>query len=127
MTLLLLVADDLMVSSRIELVAKHLGYELLSVRTPAAFEAGVERDPQLILLGTHATRLDWVALLQSLKARASAPPVLVFGPHADAETRRRAREAGATRWIANSRLAEALPSIIEAMISGAPVASELED
>jgi hypothetical protein len=38
--------------------------------------------------------------------------VLAFGPHMDADQRSRARAAGVTKWVPNSRMATDLPELI---------------
>jgi hypothetical protein len=40
-------------------------------------------------------------------------PVIAFGSHVDLETQAEARKAGATRVIANSKLAADLPGIVQ--------------
>jgi DNA-binding response OmpR family regulator len=111
----LLVADDLMVASRIEATARHLGFDVRQAGTPDAFWAAVADRPALVLLGTERTRLDWETLLTELHARPDPPPVLAFGPHLDAAQRTRARAAGVTKWVPNSRLATELPTLIETL------------
>jgi hypothetical protein len=101
-----------MVASRVEGVARHLGFGLRQVRSPEQFWSGVSDQPALVLLSTQHTRLDWEALLADLHARPDAPPVLAFGPHMDAEQRGRAKAAGVTKWVPNSRLATDLPQLI---------------
>jgi hypothetical protein len=43
-------------------------------------------------------------------------PVIAFGSHVDLETQAEARKAGATRVIANSKLAMDLPGAVERAI-----------
>ena len=109
---LLLLVDDLMAGSRIEVAARHLGYEVRYARSVDQFRAGIDDRPALVLLGTHHTRLPWETLLTDLRGHGDAPPVLAFGSHMDTATRQRARQAGVTRWVANSKLASELPSLI---------------
>ena len=118
---LLLVADDLMVASRVEGAARHLGFSLRQARTPEQFWQSVEEQPALVLLSTQHTRLDWEALLKDLATRPLPPPVLAFGPHMDADQRGRARAAGVTKWVPNSRIATDLPQLIEALAKGPEV------
>ena len=101
-----------MVASRVEGVAGHLGFGLRQVRSADQFWLAVSDQPALVLLSTQHTRLDWEALLSELHARPHPPPVLAFGPHMDAEQRGRAKAAGVTRWVPNSRLATDLPQLI---------------
>jgi DNA-binding response OmpR family regulator len=107
-----LVADDLMVASRVEGVARHLGFVVRQVRSPEQFWQSVDEQPALVLLSTQHTRLDWETLLSDLHTRPDAPPVLAFGPHMDADQRARARAAGVTKWVPNSRMATDLPDLI---------------
>jgi CheY-like chemotaxis protein len=101
-----------MVASRVEGVARHLGFGLRQVRSPEQFWQSVEEGPALVLLSTQHTRLDWETLLRELAQTSDPPPVLAFGPHMDAEQRGRARAAGVTRWVPNSRMATDLPDLI---------------
>jgi len=52
---------------------------------------------------------DWVHAIEA--ARSHNVDVVAFGPHMDAESRRKAKEAGASRVIANSNLERDLPII----------------
>ncbi len=112
MPFLLLALDDLMTGSRLEVAATHLGYETRYARSAQEFRAGVAAGPALVLLATHQTRLPWESLLAEMREQPDRPPVLAFGSHVDAETRQRARRAGATRWVANSRIAADLPGLL---------------
>ncbi len=115
MAFLLLALDDLMAASRIESTARHLGYAVRYARTPEEFDAVVAEGPALILMATHQTRVPWEALLLRIRGQKDAPPVLAFGSHVDLETRQRAKRAGATRWVANSRIAADLAGLIREM------------
>ena len=75
----------------------------------------VSDQPALVLLSTQHTRLDWESLLGELHALPDPPPVLAFGPHMDADQRGRARAAGVTRWVPNSRMATDLPGLIQSL------------
>lgn len=122
---LLLMVDDLMVASRLEATARHLGYAVRSAHSTSDFWAAIEAGPSLVLLGTHATRLPWRELLATLRERPLAAPVLAFGSHQDAATRADARQAGVTRWVPNSRLVTELPALIHALATGpAPLQPE---
>ena len=101
-----------MVASRVEGVARHLGYGLRQARSVEQFWQAIGDQPSLVLLSTQHTRLDWETLLADLHAQPEAPPVLAFGPHMDADQRGRARAAGVTKWVPNSRLATDLPALI---------------
>jgi hypothetical protein len=109
----LVVADDLMVRSRIEAAASP-GVELYFSRNLADFEAALTPLPDLVLVGLAATRQPWADLIRLARSRATAGElrILAFGPHLDLELRARALAAGAERVLANSALMLALPSIL---------------
>jgi hypothetical protein len=109
----LVVADDLMVRSRIEAAAGP-AVELRFSRNLADFEAALTPLPDLLLVGLAATRQPWADLIQLARSRAAAGQlrILAFGPHLDLELRARALAAGAERVLANSALMLALPSIL---------------
>lgn len=109
-----------MAASRIETTARHLGYAVRAARTVDQFWAGIADHPDLVLLATQQARLPWENLLRELAQRPDAPPVLAFGSHIDAATRARAKAAGATRWVANSRIAQDLPGLIQQMLGTKP-------
>jgi hypothetical protein len=101
-----------MVASRVDGVARHLGFVLRQARSVDQFWAAISDQPALVLLSTQHTRLDWEALLSDLHARPDPPPVRAFGPHMDADQRGRARAAGVTKWVPNSRIATDLVELI---------------
>ena len=101
-----------MVASRVEGVAGHLGFSLRQARNPEQFWQSVDQGPALVLLSTQHTRLDWETLLRELGQKPDPPPVLAFGPHMDADQRGRARAAGVTKWVPNSRMATDLAQLI---------------
>ena len=109
----LVVADDLMVRSRIEAAAPS-NVELYFSRNPTDFEAALTPLPDLLLVGLAATRQPWADLIQLARSRAGTAElrIVTFGPHMDLELRSRALAAGAERVLANSALMLALPSIL---------------
>jgi hypothetical protein len=58
-------------------------------------------------------------------ARAVGLPVIAYGSHVDTETMTQARAAGATRDIANSKLAADLPAIVAQTLQRAARVSDL--
>jgi len=106
-------AEDLMVRSRIEAAAPAEA-ALVFPGSRSEFEAQLDPPPDLILVGLTATRLPWADLIQVARGHPTAQnvTVLAFGPHKDLELRARALEAGATRVIANSALMIALPELL---------------
>ena len=88
---------------------QHAGYEVQTARTVADFTRRLAEDaPALALINTAIVGVDWRAAIAA--ARAAQIPVIAFGSHVDLETQQQARQAGATRVIANSKLATDLPT-----------------
>ena len=100
-----LFSPDLMFLVRLQNMARAAGYVPRSLRSG---EALGEADVLVInLAGTKG----WESL--AAKAAGMSVPVIAFGPHMDAESRRLAKEAGAMRVLANSNLERDLPRILQ--------------
>jgi DNA-binding response OmpR family regulator len=99
----LVVADDLIWSTRLADAFRHAGAEPRPVRTLALLEAGLANaDGCLVDLTSRA--YDGVAAIAA--ASQAGLPVIAVGQHDDAALRRTAREAGAARVFAYRRLFE---------------------
>jgi DNA-binding NarL/FixJ family response regulator len=73
--------------------------------------------PILILIDLGGRGLDLAEAVRSAKA-AGSRLVVAYGPHKDVAARRRALDAGCDRWLPNSKLFEALPSLLLATERG---------
>src|SRR5580765_2071918 len=114
----LLLDNDLFFVAKISATLKHAGYATRTARTLDAFTQGLADKPDIALVNTAARGVDWQAGIAA--AREAAVPAIAFGSHVDLETQAEARKAGATRIIANSKLATDLPGIVErALLAGA--------
>ncbi len=108
----LLLDTDLFFSVKITDTLKHAGYTTATVRAEADFaRALAERPPVVALVNAAARGVDFRRAIQL--ARDADVPIIAFGSHVDLRTREEARQAGATRVIANSRLAGDLPGVLE--------------
>ena len=107
----LLLDNDLFFVAKISATLKHAGCTTRTARTLDAFSQGLADKPDIALVNTAARGVDWRAGIMA--AREAGVPVIAFGSHVDLETQAEAREAGATRVIANSKLATDLPGIVE--------------
>ena len=107
----LLLDNDLFFVAKISATLKHAGYMTRTARTLDAFMQGLADKPDIALVNTAARGVDWRAGIAA--AREAGVPVIAFGSHVDLETQAEARKAGATRVIANSKLATDLPGIVE--------------
>ena len=89
--------------------------ELLSGRGAALFEQLTTAQPVLLIFDLNNPAIpwsDWIAALNTSPATRRIP-ILCFGSHVEAETMQRARAAGADGVVARSRLAAALPELIQ--------------
>ena len=100
----LLFCTDLMFAVQLQNMARKTGYRVANARPGAALPGA---DVMVVDLGSRG---DWEAAVREVAAR--GVPVIAFGPHMDAEGRKRAKAAGATRVLANSNLARDLPRIL---------------
>ena len=109
--------NDLFFAVKITDTLKRAGFQTRVSRTAAEFrELLLGGGYALALVNTAARGVDWRAGVAA--AREAGVPAIAYGPHVDLDTQTAARAAGATRVIANSRLAE-LPAIIERVIARA--------
>ena len=120
---LLLLDTDLFFVVKIRTTLQHAGYEVRTARALADFRRRLVEDaPTLALINTAIAHVDWRAAIAA--AREQAIPVIAFGSHVDLETQRAARQAGATRVIANSKLAADLPGIVAQTLQAHPPSSD---
>ena len=99
----LLYCSDLMFGVQLQNMARAAGLRCLTARPNAPLpDAGM-------MVVDVASRGDWEGAIREAAAR--GVKVVAFGPHMDAEGRRRAKEAGASRVLANSNMARDLPVI----------------
>lgn len=100
----LLYCTDLMFGVQLQNMARKTGYRFTNARPGAPL---AEADVMVVDLGSRG---DWEGAIREASAR--GVPVIAFGPHMDAEGRKRAKAAGANRVLANSNLARDLPRIL---------------
>jgi DNA-binding NtrC family response regulator len=107
----LLLDPDLFFVTKITATLRSAGYETRTARDVTAF-AGLlaELAPVVALVNLAGRGIDWHAAVQA--ARAAHVPIIAYGPHVDVALHAAARAAGATRVIANAKLATDLPEIV---------------
>ena len=103
--LALLLCDDLMFAVQLQSMARAAGFRPVSLRS------GQELPPGDVLIVNLANKTPWEPAIQQAATRST--PVIAFGPHVQAELRRRAKELGAHRVLANSYLARDLPGVLQ--------------
>ena len=107
----LLLDNDLFFSVKVTDTLKRAGYTTRTARRLEEFTRWLVDEPPSVALVNTATRgVDWEGAIRA--AHAAGIPVVAFGSHVDLPTQEAARQAGATRVIANSKLATDLPAIV---------------
>jgi len=101
----LLICTDLLFGSELQAISRKAGY------SPVTLRPGSELPSGDILVVDLAARGDWETAIRAAVARNT--PVVAFGPHIDTESRRKAKEAGASRVLSNGNLARDLPNILK--------------
>ncbi len=100
----LLFCTDLFFGVQLQKMAKAAGFRPVNLRP------GAPLPPARVLVADLGSRGDWEEALRMAVAQGTV--AVAFGPHMETEARRRAKEAGASRVLANSNLARDLPGIL---------------
>ncbi|CAA9581791.1 MAG: hypothetical protein AVDCRST_MAG88-3430 [uncultured Thermomicrobiales bacterium] len=115
-TRIVAVVRDLFFAARIGATLRPLGYRVDVVHTAPALRAATrEEAPALVIVDLAHKAIDPPGLIAALKGEPAtgALPVLAFGSHLDHAARDAAKAAGADRVVANSKLTEDLPALVE--------------
>jgi hypothetical protein len=107
-------APDLMVATRLRDVVQAQGGRPIMVDTPEAFVAAMDRYFPVFALVDLSTPGDWQGALARSKLRPHTRqiPIYAFGSHVDGETLKAARQAGADHAWARSRMMAELASVV---------------
>ncbi|MBC8142610.1 MAG: response regulator [Armatimonadetes bacterium] len=118
--ILLLVADDLLMGSRVREGAKPSGFTVTVVGSEAAAKAALSGSPApvAVLVALTVRRVDPFALIRFVKATYPAIPVLAFAGHVERELHEKARQSGADLVTANSSVAMHLPALLTRLLRG---------
>jgi CheY-like chemotaxis protein len=120
--LVLALAPDLLLASRIEQALAPLGYAVECVADAATLLARARAArPALVLVDLAARGTDPLGAIAALKGddELATVPVVAFGPHREAERLAAARAAGADRAVSNGRLVADLPGLVGQVGGGA--------
>lgn len=96
-----------MFETRIVDTARTVGYGVVTAREEMPLAS-------LAIVGLENNR-DWQSVVEL--ARLHSVPVLAFGRHTSAELLHQGREAGCTRVVVNSDIAENLPKLLNEMLN----------
>ena len=127
-TSVLLVNDDLFLSTRILSVLKQLGIATTYATSLSQARESLEScRPGLVMINLNSTRLGGVQAITELKSFGSAR-ILAFINHTRIpEIKSAAITAGAERIVANSAISMRLPYILRSMMRLEPPAPEDEE
>jgi hypothetical protein len=113
-----LVDSDLFFVVKVTETLKHAGYRTRVARNEGEFARALAGErPRIALVNTAARGVDYARIIAV--ARAAGVPIIAYGSHVDLATQERARAAGATRVIANSKLASDLLGIVARTLASA--------
>ncbi len=102
MTKILMLVPDLMFATRIDDVAKYLGYRVAALNPGDDFAAVITREsPRLIIVSLDAD--EWAHAVRAGKDFGAR--VLAFGSHKNVEVMQAAKRAGCDEVVARSRMA----------------------
>lgn len=112
---LILVADDLFFSSKIESAAKSLGAELVKVKNREELRGRIERTPpDLVIMDLASKTIDMERAFAEIRRLAGGEGVFCVGylPHVERELADRFREKGVDLVIARSRFSREMREIL---------------
>lgn len=133
---------DLMFSSKLTAVAKHLNYRLELIeqasqvapeeepelkhrpgepvggRKGSLFEWLVERQPALIIFDLENEAIPWLSWMPTMKSSPSTRriPILAYASHVNTEAFTKAQGCGVDQVVARSRFSSALPDLLQEMV-----------
>ena len=112
MSLVAIVARDLIIATRIGEAAAAAGHEVVRVDDPA--ELPPASDVAVAFADWGSREPGWGEALTAWIAGATdaAPRLVVFGPHTDLEAHRAARSAGIGPMVARSKLVASLADFL---------------
>mgnify|MGYP005854407423 CR=1 FL=1 len=119
--MILSLAPDLMIRSRIDVAARHYGVAARHVTTGEEFLAALAEpgDPwRLVLLDVDMPGIDGPALIAAARAATSAR-VVGSCSHVETDLIRSARAAGAHSVMANSTFTAAIPGLVAPLADAA--------
>ncbi len=116
----LILERDLFFIAKIREPLASAGWEVRVAKSADDVQARLAGDapPSIVVVHYGVTGVAWEQAIAA--ARAAQVPVLAYGSHDDMTAQQAARAAGATRVIANAKLAGDLLSLVERTLNHAP-------
>ena len=112
--LVLVLEDDLLFASRVELALKAGGYHARFVTRLSDFDQALKAAPVLILANIGSRGVAWPRMVELTKERRlpPQPSVVGYGPHVDQEMRERALDAGCDAVVGRSAIVNTLDTLL---------------
>ncbi len=107
----MLLCADLMFAVQLQNIARAMGFKPVALRPGASVPQ--ETAVLVVNLADLSGPRTWETAVREAAGRGI--PIIAFGPHMDTDSRRAAKEAGASRVLANSNLARDLPVILRVL------------
>jgi len=120
--MILSLAPDLMVRSKIDLAARHYGLDVVQVANAESFAAALDvhaGDLRLVLVDLDLDNVETIPIVREAVARSSAE-VIGFCSHVMTDLIREARHAGAHRVMPNSTFAASVPGLMAVLAETKP-------
>ncbi len=110
----LLLADDLLWTSRISGTAQALGVSCLTARTADRLvELARQHQPACVILDLGMSGVKAAELVEAIRAAVPvAPRFVAYGSHVDTATLHAARAAGCDPVLPRSKMADGLPQLL---------------
>lgn len=124
--LVVAVVPDLFFGVRVQDNLTRAGYRVRLVRQPADWPSARADAPRLLIVDLGSRQLPWDAWVREWQGdpATSDRPVLAFGSHLDFELRARAKRAGCTRVLANSKFNREMVPLVEQYAADSPPAPD---
>ena len=112
----LVLADDLIWSSRLVAAARRAGGRPEALRSAASFAQAVEAGASVVIVDLGGRTYDGIA--QVRRAAQAGRQVIAVAQHDDLALRRRALDAGARRVFSYNKLFSDGPKVVEQLLAG---------
>jgi hypothetical protein len=109
----LLLCADLMFAVQLQNIARAEDFRPVTLRPGSPMPTGMSAAVLVVNLADLSGPRTWESTVHEAASRGVT--VIGFGPHMDTEGRRAAKEAGASRVLANSNLTRDLPIILRGL------------
>lgn len=119
----IMLTADLMFSSRVSAAAATLGVPLDVCMSPARLGEQLTQSgdaTRLVIVDATLPRLDWAAMVATVRSQAPQASIVAFGPHVDVETLRAAAAAGCDEVLTRGQFQQCYAALLESKCRSDP-------